>query len=45
MLVAPKIAKLQGFAEYGYKVQINCNSGGGQEIFHLHLHLISSYSK
>jgi len=28
----------------GYKLQINVGKEGGQEIFHLHLHLLSDYS-
>lgn len=35
-----KIAAEKGVAENGYNVLINCNAGGGQEIYHLHLHLL-----
>ena len=40
LLVAPKIAKDQGIAEKGYRLVINCNEGGGQSVFHLHLHIL-----
>lgn len=39
-LVARNLAKQQGIAEDGYRLIINCNSHGGQEVYHLHLHLI-----
>ncbi len=39
-LVAAKIAKIEGFAEDGYRVVMNCNEAGGQSVFHIHLHLL-----
>jgi histidine triad (HIT) family protein len=36
----PALAKQAGLAENGYRTVINCNSQGGQEVFHLHLHLL-----
>lgn len=38
--VARDLAQREGIAENGYRLIINCNTHGGQEIFHLHLHLI-----
>ena len=35
-----KIAKQEGIAESGYRTIINCNSDSGQEVYHLHLHLL-----
>lgn len=35
-----KIAQQEGIAESGYRTIINCNSEGGQEVYHLHLHLL-----
>ena len=35
-----KIAQQEGIAESGYRAIINCNSEGGQEVYHLHLHLL-----
>ncbi|MBE2221462.1 MAG: HIT domain-containing protein [Anaerolineae bacterium] len=40
LLVAKKLAADEGIAENGYRLIINCNAHGGQEVFHLHLHLI-----
>lgn len=36
-----KIAKLEGVDESGYRTVINCNKDGGQEVGHLHLHLLA----
>jgi len=33
------IAAQEGIAADGYRLLINCNQHGGQEIFHLHMHL------
>lgn len=40
-LVAKKIAKELGFDEKGYRILVNCNSDGGQEIYHIHFHLFA----
>ena len=40
LLVAKKLAAEEGIAEDGYRLMINCNKHGGQEVFHLHLHLL-----
>ncbi|PID44575.1 MAG: histidine triad nucleotide-binding protein [Gammaproteobacteria bacterium] len=40
-IVAGKIAKDQGFDEDGYRVVMNCNGHGGQEVYHIHLHLLA----
>jgi histidine triad (HIT) family protein len=40
LLVAAKLAEQEGIAESGYRLIVNCNKHGGQEVFHLHLHLI-----
>lgn len=34
------IAKSEGIDETGYRTVINCNNAGGQEVYHLHLHLL-----
>ncbi|MDA3979518.1 purine nucleoside phosphoramidase [Gallibacterium sp. AGMB14963] len=39
-VVAAKIAEQQGIAEDGYRLIVNCNKHGGQEVFHLHMHLV-----
>jgi histidine triad (HIT) family protein len=40
LLVAGKIAAQEGIAESGYRLIINCNHDGGQEVYHLHMHLM-----
>jgi histidine triad (HIT) family protein len=40
ILVAAKLAQREGIADDGYRLIVNCNKHGGQEIYHLHLHLI-----
>lgn len=39
-LVIGKIAAQLGIAEEGYRVIANCNEYGGQEVFHIHFHLL-----
>ncbi len=38
--VAADIAEREGIAQDGYRVMINCGDHGGQEVYHLHLHLL-----
>ncbi|MDZ7374663.1 MAG: histidine triad nucleotide-binding protein [candidate division KSB1 bacterium] len=40
ILVAQKVAQAEGIAQSGYRLVINCNEDSGQEIYHLHLHLL-----
>ena len=37
---AIKLADQEGLAEEGYRTVFNCNEKGGQEVFHLHMHLL-----
>lgn len=37
---AATIARTEGIADDGYRLVFNCNSQGGQEVYHLHLHLM-----
>ncbi len=39
LLLAPKLAREQGL-DTGFRTVINTGKGGGQEIFHLHIHVI-----
>ncbi len=39
MTVAAKLAKEEGIAQDGYRLIINCNQHGGQEVYHIHMHL------
>jgi histidine triad (HIT) family protein len=39
LLLAPILAKEQGLTD-GFRTIINTGRGGGQEVFHLHVHII-----
>lgn len=39
-LAARRIAEQEGIAESGYRLIVNVNRDGGQEIYHLHMHLL-----
>ena len=39
LVLAPKLAREQGL-ENGFRTVINTGKGGGQEVFHLHIHII-----
>lgn len=38
--VAKQLAKEEGIAEDGYRLIMNCNEHGGQEVYHIHMHLV-----
>lgn len=38
--VAAKLARDAGIAEKGYRLVVNCREHGGQEVYHLHMHLL-----
>jgi len=38
--VARKLAEEEGIAGDGYRLIVNCNSHGGQEVYHIHMHLV-----
>jgi len=38
--VARKLAAEAGIAENGYRLIMNCNQHGGQEVYHIHMHLV-----
>ncbi len=40
-LVARQLANEMGVADKGYRTLINCNMDGGQDVFHIHLHLLA----
>ncbi len=37
---ARRIAEEEGIADDGYRLIVNCGAHGGQEVFHLHMHLV-----
>ncbi len=39
-IVAAQIAQNEGIAAEGYRLIVNCNAHGGQEVFHLHMHIL-----
>jgi histidine triad (HIT) family protein len=40
ILVAQRVARDLGIAQDGYRLVFNCREDGGQEVPHLHLHLL-----
>lgn len=40
LLVANKLAKQEGIADSGYRVVINNGPDSGQDVFHIHFHLL-----
>jgi histidine triad (HIT) family protein len=45
ILKAKEIARILGIDESGCKVIINVGRGGGQIIFHLHIHLMGGWAR
>ncbi len=39
--VINKIAEEKGFKDKGFKVIVNCGKDGGQEVMHLHFHILA----
>lgn len=39
-VVAANLANEHGVDESGYRLTVNCNRDGRQEVFHLHMHLL-----
>ncbi len=40
MRVAARLAEEEGIDQEGYRLILNCRAHGGQEVFHVHLHLL-----
>lgn len=40
VIVARDLARQYGVAKSGYRLILNCNPDGGQEVYHLHFHLL-----
>lgn len=41
MLTAKMVASDLGVSESGYRTVMNCNSDGGQTVYHIHLHVLA----
>jgi histidine triad (HIT) family protein len=39
-IVARDLARANGIDADGYRLVVNCNAHGGQEVYHLHMHLL-----
>ncbi|MGF1714296.1 purine nucleoside phosphoramidase [Photobacterium chitinilyticum] len=39
--VARKLAEKEGVSDDGYRLIVNCNPHGGQEVYHIHMHLLA----
>ena len=44
IFIAKKLASDLNIDQNGYRIAINCNKDGGQEVYHLHLHLLGGKS-
>ena len=44
VIVARDLARQAGIAKSGYRLIINCNPDSGQEVYHLHIHLLGGRS-
>jgi len=38
--VAARLAREAGIGQDGYRLIVNCREHGGQEVYHLHMHLV-----
>jgi histidine triad (HIT) family protein len=38
--IANKLAEQMNIAENGFRLVFNCGNNGGQEVYHLHMHLL-----
>jgi len=45
IFIAGEMARKQGVSKSGYKLLFNVEKGGGQVIFHLHLHLMGGWKR
>ena len=45
IMTGREMAKREGVNESGYKLLFNVEKGGGQMIFHLHLHLLGGWNR
>ena len=43
LLAARTIAEAAGYGERGYRVSINCGPEGGQQVYHVHFHVVAGH--
>lgn len=43
LLLASKVAEMAGVSKSGYKLAFHVEEGGGQEVFHIHMHLLGGW--
>lgn len=43
LLLASKVAEMAGVSKSGYKLGFHVEKGGGQEVFHIHMHLLGGW--
>ena len=41
VMAANKIVEEEGLTDKGYRIVLNCGKDAGQEVFHIHMHLLS----
>ena len=41
VMAANKIAEEKGLTDKGFRIVLNCGKDAGQEVFHIHMHLLS----
>ena len=45
LLAARHIAEAIGYGDRGYRVSVNCGPEGGQQVYHVHFHLVAGRRK
>lgn len=40
IITSTQLAQSNNIADIGYRLILNCNRGGGQAVYHIHLHLL-----
>lgn len=40
ILIGKRLAQDIGISDQGYRLVLNCNPQGGQEVYHIHIHLL-----
>ena len=43
LLAARSIAEAAGYGDRGYRVSVNCGPEGGQQVYHVHFHVLAGH--